>query len=82
MHTVLLDGSRYTSAREVHQALQRMLNLPSWYGMNADALNDCLSERAEPVSLWIASWGSGEAEHALRLIGRVVTDNGGSVREV
>ena len=82
MQFVLLDGSRYSSSREVHAALRDMLGLPSWYGMNADALNDCLSGRTEPVSLWIASYGTEETERTIRLISRVISDNGGSVREL
>ena len=82
MQTLYLDGSRYTTPRQLHDALRAMLNLPSWYGGNADALNDCLSERSEPVSVWIASYGSPDLEHALRLVCRVIADNGGSVREI
>ena len=51
-------------------------------GMNADALNDCLSERREPVRLWIASRGEGEVARAVDLICAVVEDNGGSVKEL
>ena len=59
MKTIMLDGSLYRDAKELHLALKRMLSLPDWYGMNADALNDCLSERAGTVNLWIADPGSG-----------------------
>lgn len=82
MQILFLDGSLYPSPRELHNALRGMLSLPSWYGGNADALNDCLSERSEPVSLWIASYGNNETEQALRLISRVIADNGGTVREI
>ena len=82
MHTILLDPARYASSADLHAALKGMLSLPSWYGGNADALNDCLSERSEPVSLWIASYGNNETEQALRLISRVIADNGGTVREI
>ena len=61
---------------------RRYLLRRAWYGGNADALNDCLSERSEPVSLWIASYGNNETEQALRLISRVIADNGGTVREI
>ncbi len=51
MQTIMIDGSLYSSSRELHLALKRLLSLPDYYGLNADALNDCLSERAEPVNL-------------------------------
>ena len=66
MQTLMLDGSLYPSGRSLHAALQRMLLLPPYYGMNADALNDCLAERTEPVNLWIASWGAEDTASALR----------------
>ncbi len=79
MHTIMISGSDYASSRELHLALKRMLNLPSWYGLNADALNDCLGERDEPVTLWIADPGEGDAARALELVSRVIADNGGKV---
>ena len=82
MHTLMIDGSRYASAEELHHALKRLLSLPDYYGMNADALNDCISERTEPLSLWIASSGNDEVARAIRLICAVVEDNGGSVKEL
>ena len=81
MQTICLFGSDYRNAGEIHSALKRMLDLPEYYGMNADALNDCLSERNEPVTLWIGDFGEGETEKALRLISRVIADNGGTVKE-
>ena len=82
MQTVCLFARDYHTAREVHAALKQLLSLPDYYGMNADALNDCLSERAEPVHLWIIGSTEGEAANTLRLIARVVKDNGGTVKEV
>ena len=82
MQTIMVDGSLYASARELHLALKRMLSLPDYYGLNADALNDCLSERREPVSLWIASPGEGETARALQAVRAVVEDNGGLVKEL
>ena len=82
MQTLYLDASKYDSPRALHTALKSLLSLPDYYGMNADALNDCLSERTEPVRLWIASRGEGEVAVALDLICRVVTDNGGTVKEL
>ena len=80
--TIFLDASRYSDARSLHAALKAMLHLPDYYGMNADALNDCLSERAEPIRLWIASPGENEVAGALETICAVVTDNGGIVKEL
>ena len=82
MRTIMLDGSLYTTRDEVHAALKRMLDLPSYYGMNADALHDCLSERGEQVNLWIASKGEGEAADTISLCGRVIEDLGGTVKEI
>ena len=82
LQTVYLDASRYETPASLHLALKRMLSLPDYYGMNADALNDCLSERREPVRLWIASRGEGEVARAVDLVCRVVEDNGGMVKEL
>ena len=82
METLYLRGSDYASSAALHAALKRLLNLPDYYGMNADALHDCLSERAEPVNLWIADPGEGETADALEKIARVVADLGGEVKEL
>ena len=82
MHTIMIDGSRYHSSMELHQALKNMLSLPDYYGMNADALTDCLSERRERVHLWILDPGSGDVASALKMISVVIADNGGIVREL
>lgn len=82
MKTIMLNGSDYASAGDLHLALKRLLSLPDYYGLNADALNDCLSERAEKVNLWIACPGEGETAAALRAVRAVVEDNGGEVKEL
>ena len=82
MTTLLLDASRYSSPRELHTALKSLLGLPEYYGMNADALHDCLSEQREPVSLWIASRGEGDVARAVSAVCEVVQDLGGSVKEI
>ena len=82
MTTLLLDGSRYRTPRELHIAIQAMLNLPAYYGMNADALHDCLSERREPLRLWVASAGEGEVARSLSAVCAVVEDLGGTVKEI
>ena len=82
MQTIMIDGSRYTTPREMHLALKRMLSLPEYYGLNADALNDCLGECTEPVNLWVLNPGSGDVASAIAIAARVIQDNGGEVKEL
>ena len=82
MQTIMIDGTRYDSPRDLHLALKRMLSLPDYYGMNADALNDCLSERVSPVNLWILDPVTGEVASAISILRAVFADNGGEVKEL
>jgi ribonuclease inhibitor len=82
MHTIMLDGNRYHSVAEVYHAIAVMLSFPDYFGNNADALNDCLSERKHPASLWILSSGRDEVARCIALIARVFEDNGGTVKEI
>ena len=82
MQTIFLDANLYKTPLELHTALKNMLSLPDYYGNNADAHNDCLSSRPEPVRLWIASRGEGEVARAVGIISQVVEDNGGTVKEL
>ena len=82
MTTLFIDASRYSTPRELHAALKAMLSLPDYYGMNADALHDCLSERRDPVHLWIASSGEGEVARSLAAVCAVAEDLGGTVKEI
>jgi len=82
MRTLYLDASSYATPRDLHAALKSMLSLPDYYGMNADALHDCLSERREPVSLWIASPGEGDVARSLSAVCAVVEDLGGTVKNI
>ena len=82
MQTIYLDASSYSTPRDLHAALKSMLSLPDYYGMNADALHDCLSERKETVRLWIASPGEGEVARSLSAVRAVVEDLGGAVKEI
>ena len=79
--TLFLDGDLYTTAEDLHRALQRMLSLPDYYGMNGDALYDCLSERRSPVSVYIATCGNEEVSRALGIVCQVVSDLGGEVKK-
>ena len=79
--TIFVDAARYASARELHLALKMMLDLPEYYGCNADALYDCLSERKGcRVNLCILSEGEGETADALRKCIQVIEDLDGNVK--
>lgn len=81
--TIFIDAARYASARELHLALKMMLDLPEYYGCNADALYDCLSERKDcKVNLCILSAGEGETADALRKCIRVVEDLDGDIKHL
>ena len=82
MQTVYLDGAQYATKADLYAALKRLLTLPDYFGMNADALNDCLSERREPICLWLASRGEGEVARAMETVLAVFEDNGCTLREL
>ncbi|MBQ7850135.1 MAG: barstar family protein [Clostridia bacterium] len=78
--TIFVDADRYATARELHLALKMLLDLPEYYGCNADALHDCLEERRDTVNLVVLSGGDGETAEALRKVRRVIEDCGGNVK--
>lgn len=80
MTTLFLDPSLYSTPYELHKSLRMLLRLPEYYGMNADALYDCLSERREPLNLWILSSGDVDSIPALSAVRSVVEDLGGTVK--
>lgn len=80
MTTIYLNSASYQTPREVHDALARMLDLPEHYGHNADALYDCLSERVEPISLWVHVSSEDECAREVHRIIHVVRDCGGEVK--
>ena len=81
MQTIFIEAARYASAKELHLALKMMLDLPDYYGCNADALYDCLSERTgKPVNLCLLSTGEGEVADALNKIVHVIEDLGGDTK--
>ena len=79
MQRIYLGGRAYPDGAAVHAALKLLLDLPAYYGANADALYDCLSERREPVNLYIRAMGAGDTVDTLRKVTRVVEDLGGEV---
>jgi len=43
-----VDASRWAVASDAHDDLKRVLQLPSYYGRNLDALNDCMQDLIIP----------------------------------
>lgn len=77
MQTLYLDGRNYTSADDVHGALQLLLDLPPHYGRNADALYDVLSERKTMPKLLLQHASTDDVALTLTKIERVWEDLGG-----
>lgn len=44
IHKILIDGNFINSTTAFHNLMKEALVLPDYYGMNADALWDCLTE--------------------------------------
>lgn len=82
MQYIYLDAKDYQTAEDVRGALKRLLNLPDYYGMNADALHDCLGERAEQPVLCLRRGGNEAVESTLDKVCRVLEDLDGQVREL
>ncbi len=82
MQTIYLDSREFHSAQDVHAALKLLLDLPAYYGGNADALHDCLSERLNPVSIALRGQPEGDAAAALGKVKMVVEDLGGDWKEL
>ena len=80
MNTLFIDGREYATARALPEGLQRLLALPAHYGMNADALHDCLAERAETVNMIVHNPGNADVTAALRKCACVLEDLDGDVK--
>ncbi|MBR4457707.1 MAG: barstar family protein [Clostridia bacterium] len=79
MQTIYLDADRLKSGEDVHRALKLLLDLPDYYGHNADALYDCLSERTEPVRLTLRNAGNEDVAATLSKVCRVIEDLDGEI---
>lgn len=80
METFYLNSANYKTPRQVHETLAMLLGLPDYYGFNADALHDCLSERKTPIHLWVHVSSSDESAREIHRVIRVVRDLGGTVK--
>lgn len=48
---LIIDGTLIQNREALHDLLSRELQLPEWYGRNLDALQDCLTDRRQPVDI-------------------------------
>ena len=48
-----IDGNDVFTRRDIHEFLSSALSFPEWYGHNLDALYDCLTCAADPVTVRI-----------------------------
>ncbi len=51
MKKVIIDTKTWKDRESAHESLKKELGFPEWYGMNADALYDLLTERDYSVTL-------------------------------
>ena len=75
---IILDGKRMGDREALHAELKEKLELPSYYGGNLDALNDCLGERREETLVVIRDFGDFAENcgaYGMKLL-RVFNDNG------
>ena len=82
MQTIYLDAADLKDKAQVHQTLKLLLDLPDYYGMNADALADCLSDLVHCPGLWVRPDGPEDVQRCLRLISRVFADQDADVKEL
>lgn len=53
MRKIILDINKMTSLPALHNYLHQALELPEYYGMNLDALHDCLTELSIPTEITV-----------------------------
>ncbi len=71
MRKIILDFNHLTSGEEIQSYLARKLDFPDYYGMNLDALYDCLTDIGEYTCIGIFLPGDSGDESG-RYLDRVV----------
>ena len=60
MKTITLNVANIQTVKALHIYLEYMLDLPSYYGKNLDALHDLLGEIGEPTRIVLAGDAASE----------------------
>lgn len=55
MKEIIIDGEMITSINDIHYLLKNELGFPEYYGMNLDALHDCLLDITDDVQIDLLS---------------------------
>lgn len=58
MTCLIINGKEIISREALHEAFAKGLSFPEWYGNNLDALNDCLSELSDEVTVTVKDFGA------------------------
>lgn len=53
MKTLVIDGNEIISMMDIHRIFAAELEFPEWYGMNLDALYDCLGDVTDELEIVI-----------------------------
>ncbi len=53
MKNIIINGSEIIGIADIHELLAEALDFPEYYGMNLDALHDCLGDISEETSITI-----------------------------
>ena len=60
LRVVEVREATYAGPEQLHDALARELNFPSYYGCNLSALNDCLGDISTPTRIVVVRDGASE----------------------
>ncbi len=74
MKHLILRCAELNDLQQLHRELKELLNLPSYYGENFDALYDCLTEIGEPVCLEVCDLKASNLGPAGRVLQQVLLD--------
>lgn len=85
MKTILIDGKKMTSKADAHMYMKRKLDLPSYYGINLDALWDVLATVSKPMNIILFNKSSmdeylGEYSNSIIKVFKEVEDSNNNIK--